>query len=140
MCSLETPAHAQPGEGDGGGTQLKSHESACCPGSKLTSCCYCYIWRYHGVWWPGDSVTTLEGMMRQEGDGICSYQPPSCSSKMFVYHTSRCQHARLWRAGTAGRAREGAKRPSYPCVAPTCRWTKLAVGRRLATFSPKVTE
>lgn len=49
------------------------------------------------VWWPSwDSGTTRgDGMVRQEADGICSYQPPSGTPKTFVYYTPKCQHTRL---------------------------------------------
>lgn len=138
MCAFKTYQHMLKQETVlEWGTWLKSSLRVCCLGSKLAVCCYCSLSRYHRVWWPGDSLSPpLKGMVTQEGDGIHSYQPPSCSSKMFVYHASRRRHARLWRAGTAG------------IVPGKCREARLSVcrspGPRLAGisphFSPKVTE
>lgn len=58
----------------------------------------------------------LEGTMRQEGDGIDSYQPPSRASNTSVYHTRPRQHARTWRQGTGGTSHENTRRHSYLCV------------------------
>lgn len=76
----------------------------------------------------------LEGTMRQEGDGIYSYQPPSrASNTVCVSHTPAPAH-RMWRPGTGEppmRTPEG----TVTCVlAPRGCQTKPVVGRPLGTF------
>lgn len=62
------------------------------------------------------------------------YQPPSRSSKMFMFHVSKRQPPRTWTPGTGGTAHEHTQRPSYPCADSTCCQTRFAVSRHLACF------
>lgn len=76
----------------------------------------------------------LEGTMRQEGDGIYSYQPPSrASNTVCVSHTPTPAH-RMWRPGTGGTSHETTRRHGYLCVGSRCCQTKPVVGRPLGTF------
>lgn len=67
-----------------------------CLCSKRTGCLYCYVLRQAGCGGcPGTLAPPLEGTVRQDADGIGSYQPPCSAPKTFVYYTPKCQHTRL---------------------------------------------
>lgn len=81
-----------------------------------------------GVVAPGTLSPPLEGTMRQEGDGICSYQPPSGFWHLCITHpnanTQGCPWNWPWKH----------QQPSHPCVDPTYCQTKPIAGRHPSTF------
>lgn len=100
MCFFKTYQRVQSGEGAAEGGLLLNDTSTrkrvFCLCSKRTGCLYCYVLRHAGCGGrPGTLAPPLEGTVRQEADGICSYQPPSGAPKMSVYYTPKCQHTRL---------------------------------------------
>lgn len=100
MCFFKTYQCVQSGEGAAEGGLLLNDTSTrkrvFCLCSKRTGCLYCYVLRHAGCGGrPGTLAPPLEGTVRQEADGICSYQPPSGAPKTSVYYTPKCQHTRL---------------------------------------------
>lgn len=92
---------------------------------------------------PGTLSPPLVGMVRQEGDGICSYHPPSLATLKCLCITHPNAGTRECGCGDQASQVPFAKTPKGPVVRvsiPHAAGQSLQLAGILSHFSPKVTE